>query len=221
MSDKGTPKSSAGTPEHNPFGGKNPLGLYVPMSEDEQEVVARLVEADDLELIIHGWTKLEKPTVQFGDLRICVVFRMDFSGTLAPLYYLDLELRTRTGLSLFRQRMPLQQNGQPIMIGQGIFLDLAWDIAIDHMDPQVVKMIKPRALGLTSRRLDKDTKERTERGNMRLTEEQQTLLKVIDEGAAKIRAGDAQLAVEVTKKSGQELKETSAGLVAPDEPTIN
>ena len=224
MSDeKKLPEIPSCAPRQNPFGGKNPLGLYVPMSEDEQEVVSRLVDADDLELVIHGWSKLEKPVIRFGDLRICVIFRLEFSGALSPLHYLDLELRTRTGLSLFRQRMPLppQRNGLPIMIGQGVFLDLAWDIAIDHMDPQLVKMIKPKTLGLTSRRLDKDTGERTMRGNMRLTERQQNLLKVIEGGAEKIRADDVQKAVDATKKSGQEVKETSDGIVAPEDPTIN
>jgi len=188
-----------GAPKTNPFGGKNPVGLYVPMSEDEQEVIQRLVESDDLELVVHGWTVLDKPVVRHGDLRICIVFRLDFSGPVVPLSFLDLELRMREGLTLFRQKMPTEMNGQPVMVGQGIFLDLAWDIAIDHMDPKVVKLIKPGALGLTSRRLDKDTKERTARGNMSLSEKQVRFLKVIEENAAKIRADDAQKIEEKAK----------------------
>ena len=86
------------------------------------------------------------------------------------------------------------------MVGEGVFLDLAWDIAIDHMKPEFVKRIKPGALGLTSRRLDKDTGERTFKGNMQLSHNQQNWLKAIDDGARDIREADAKKIIEAVNK---------------------
>ena len=192
-----------GAPKTNPFGGKNPVGLYVPMSDDEQEVIERLVDSEDIELIIHGWATLDKPVIRHGDLRICVLFRLDFHGAMTPLHYLDLELKQRNGLSLYRQKMPTEMNGQPVMVGQGVFIDFAWDIALDHMKPEVVKAIKPGAIGLTSRRIDKATGERTAQGNMNLTGRQQNFLRLIEEGASKIREEDAKRVEEVVKKADE------------------
>jgi hypothetical protein len=186
-------------PDHNMFGGKNPHGLYVPMSEDEQEVIHRLIEDKNIELIIHGWTTLDAPTIKVGDLRVSILFRMTFNGALIPLPYLDLELRTKSGVTIFKQRMLVEQGPQPVMVGNGVFIDFAWDIAIDHMNPDFVKSIKPGALGLTSRRLDKDTKERTFKGNMKLTEKEQNFLQTIDEGSIKVKQDDAEKVASVSK----------------------
>ena len=198
MSDKDQALPEA-HPDHNMFGGKNPHGLYVPMSEDEQEVIYRLIEDDNIELVIHGWSVLDKPQIVAGDLRVSVIFRLAFNGALTPLRYLDLELRTKTGLSIFKQRMAVEQGGQPVMIGTGIYLDFAWDIAIDHMNPDFVKAIKPGALGLTSRKLDKDSKERTFKGNMKLNTTEQNFLQAVEEGAATIRKEDAEKVAELSK----------------------
>ena len=210
-------KPPSSTSDQNPFGGKNPLGLYVPMSEDEQEVIARLVDNEDIILIIHGWSTLEKPQIIYGDLRLCVKFHLEFSGAITPLNFLDLELRTRSsGICLFKQRLPAMQGGQSIMVGQGVGIDFAWDIAIDHMSPEIVKAIKPGALGLTSRRIDKTTGERTPEGNMRLTEAQRNMIQVMENGSAKIKTEDTKQVVEATKKAGHEVKVTSDGIIAPD-----
>jgi hypothetical protein len=186
-------------PDYNMFGGKNPHGLYVPMSEDEQEVIHRLIEDENIELVIHGWATLDKPQILVGDLRVSVYFNLTFNGGMAPLHFLDLELRTKTGISIFKQRMVVEQGGKPIMVGGGIYLEFAWDIAIDHMNPDFVKAIKPGALGLTSRRLDKDTKERTAKGNMKLTEKEQNFLKAVEDGAGAIRKEDAEKVAEISK----------------------
>ena len=180
----------------NIFGGGNPHGAYVPLTEDEQEVLQRIANSGDVELVIHGWDVLHQPTIAFGDLRVCVKFRLNFGPSRpTPLRYLDLELRFSSGDTIFRQKLPVEVNGQPLMVGQGAgidFLDLAWDIAIDHMDPAFVKRVKPGAIGLTSRRLDRDTGDRTFAGNMQLTNVQGNWIDNIDKGAAAIRAGDAK-----------------------------
>jgi hypothetical protein len=201
--------------EKNPFGGGNPHGLYVPMSPDEQEVIARLVESQDLEVVVHGWGVSENPHIIFGDLRVTVPITIDFNGLAGPttIHYFDLELRTQAGMRLIKQRMPLNP---PQIVHNGMFLEMAWDIAIDHMDPNLVKMIKPGAVGLTSRRLDRETRERTEHGNMDLDDRKKFQLKMVDGGAAKIRADDAKRAVKATKAAGEEIKETSQGVLADD-----
>lgn len=200
----------------NPFGGKNPHGLYVPISEDEQEVLSRLVETKDLEVVVHGWGISENPDIIFGDFRVSVPIRLDFEGLKGPttIRYFDLELRTQAGLSLFRQRMAVNP---PYIAHNGTFLAMAWDIAIDHMDPAIVKMLKPGAIGLTSRRLDRDTKERSQFGNMRLLSHEKFLIHYMDQGANSIRAQDTDEVVQATKDSGKEVKKTSKGLEVSDE----
>lgn len=175
--------------DKNVFGGANPNGLYVPMSETEQEVLARLVASDDLEVVVQEWGVVAKPRVTFGDLRVCVQFRMDFDRPAAPMtvQFFDLELRTRSGITLFKERQPTLVNGKPIQVAAGVFLDLVWDIALSHMDPKLVKALKPGAVGLTSRRLDKETGEATFAGNMRLSNEQKTLLRRLEQGQKQIK----------------------------------
>ncbi|MFA6235359.1 MAG: hypothetical protein WC824_14380 [Bacteroidota bacterium] len=189
----------------NIFGGGNPHGVYVPLTEDEQEVLQRIVDSKDVELVIHDWAVLSQPNITFGDLRVCVKFRLNFGpGRPTPVRYFDLELRFASGEPIFRQKLPVEINGQPVMVGHGVgvdFLDLAWDIAIDHMDPAFVKRVKPGAFGLTSRRLDRDTKERTFSGNMKLTNTQSNWLEVIDKGAEEIRAEDAKRIDAAIEKS--------------------
>lgn len=177
--------------DHNPFGGKNPHGLYVPMSEDEQEVIQRLIETKDLILVIHGWAVLENPNIIFGDLRVGVKFRLNFNGPEkpTPLPYLDLELRRANGQTIFREKKNIFPSPT---VCAGVFLDFQWDIAIDHMSPAFVKSIKPGAIGLTSRRIDRDTGERSETGTMHLDTDKKKLLKIVDQAAADIRKEDAE-----------------------------
>ena len=84
------------------------------------------------------------------------------------------------------------------------------------MDPNLVKMIKPGALGLTSRRIDKDTGQRSKYGNMDLDARKKVQIQMIDGGAAKIRENDAKKAIEATKAAGDDVVETSQGLIADD-----
>jgi len=202
----------------NIFGGKNSRGLYVPMSEDEQEVVHRLVEAEDIQLIIHGWGILERPKFIVGDHRIGVKFKMSFHkpDTPTPVYFFDMELRTRTGITLCRERLPTIYNGKPAQVMKGTFLDMQWDIAMHSMDPRLVKMLKPGAIGLTSRRQDKDTGTMTSQGNMKLDSAQKKALRELEAAQAANRAEDIARIVKLTQEAGYEVKRTSKGLEAPD-----
>ena len=188
--------------DQNILGGRNPHGLYVPMSDDEQEVIARLVEADDLRLIIHGWAVLGKPhLIVGGDLRVGVRFRLDFPDGMAPVQvpFLDLELRRSNGQTVFREKKALGPAGQAPIAAGGAFFELQWDIAIHSMDPAFVKAIKPGARGLTSRRIDRDTGARTAEGNMQLDSTQKAALAHVEAGAEQIRKEDAAAAAKAEK----------------------
>lgn len=198
----------------NPFGGKNPVGLYVPMSEDEQEVLLRLKESQDLQLVIHGWGTIPNPVLVVGDHRIRIDFRITFKGLLVsqPIHYLDLELRLGNGMTVYRDRKPTLINGLPLMVSEGQKLDFQWDIAIKHMDPEFVRAIKPGATGLTSRRQDKDTKEMTDQGNMRLDPGKQRLLKKLEAGQRRIRQQDEAAVIRASAGTGEKLVATTAGV---------
>ncbi len=177
----------------NIFGGGNAKSLYTPMSEVEQEVVARLVEAGDLRVIIVGWGYVDRPRVTFGDMRVSVAFRVTFDRPEAPIpvHYLDLELRTGSGILLFRDRQPTTYGGNPIQVAQGVFLDLAWDIAVRSIDPALVKAVLPGATGLTSRFQDRDTGQMTLTGNMKLSANEAAILRHLREGEAAVKADTA------------------------------
>lgn len=164
--------------DKNVFGGGNPLGLYVPMSELEQESINRLVESKNLRVIIKGWGHHDCPEVTHGDARVQIKFRATFDKPEIPipLQYLDLELRTASGELLFTDRQSVVYGGQPLFVGAGMFFDMVWDIQIKSIDPAMVKRIVPGATGLTSRLLDKDTKDFTTFGNMQMTDTLKTLL---------------------------------------------
>lgn len=188
----------------NILGGKNAGSLYVPMSEDEQEALTRLIEADDLEVVVVGWGILTKPKVTLGDKRLAVRFTLNFNAPDVPMkvWFFDMELRTRSGLILHAERHPTLYGNEPLTVHSGISMDLVWDIAIDRIPPAVVKMIKPGSVGLTSRFTDRDTGEYDPKGgNMNLSPEQKAALMAVQTGAAKVRADDQKKVAKVSKKA--------------------
>jgi len=187
----------------NILGGGNINSLYVPISEDEQEVIHRLVEAGDLQLIVHDFGKEDKPHIIVGDLRVGIQFQLNIPVGMLPrtVTFLDLELRRHNGQTVFREKKALSVNGEGIIVQGGMFLDFQWDIAIHSMDPEFVRAIKPGATGLTSRRIDRDTGERTHAGNMNLDSVQKGALAYVEKGAAEVRAEDALAVAKAVKDS--------------------
>lgn len=176
----------------NIFGGKNPSSLYTPMSEDEQEVLDRLISSNDLEIHILNWGIVKKfKAVSFGDLRLQIIFRIILTAPEIhiPVDHFELELRTRSGILLFKETKSLVPPGQTLMIGAGSELTLAWDIAIRHMDPDFVKAMKPGAIGLTSRE-----------GNYKLPENQMELLHKIRVQEERVKHEDRKI-VQKSKSS--------------------
>jgi hypothetical protein len=174
----------------NAFGGKNPNSIYVPMSETEQEVVSRLIENGDLQVVIHGWGVVDKPKLTLGDAQVMIPMTIRFDRPDQPVgvTYFDLELRTLSGYKLFREQHPTIYNGQPLMVMAGTEISMVWHIGINHMDPRLVKAILPGAVGLTSRVLDKDTGRATVTGNMKLDAAKERTLAAVRRGEAKVRA---------------------------------
>ena len=212
----------------NPFGGKNPHGLYVPMSEDEQEVILRLVEAKDLLLSVHAGIQkrpgeqslfylgdMEAPNIIVGDHRVGIQIHLGFTGPAlpVPLLFLDLELKTQAGLILFKKREPIVP---PPQVMAGVEMQFQWDIALHHLDPKLVKALKPGAVGLTSRRQDRDSHEFTSEGNMKLGLPQRRMLRIMEDGEEQFRQSDLKKVVKATEEAGQEIKKTGDGLVIAD-----
>jgi len=162
----------------NLFGGANSKALYTPLSDVEQECLHRLIDNNLLKINIVGWGYVENPKAVFGDLRLGLTFTLNFNRPEIPMPvpYLDLELVTKSGITLFKERQSTMYNGQPLMVGAGLYLDLAWDIAITAIDPKVVKKIVPSVRGLTSRWVDKHTDRITLLGNTTMSEEHQKAL---------------------------------------------
>ncbi len=191
--------------KRNAFGGR--FGsAYTPMSEDEQEVISRLKESSDLVVMVKGWREIKQPVVNFGDLRVSVSFRLNFDKPEVPmpLHYIDLELRTGSGMLLFAERQSTVYNGNPIQVADGVYLDMVWDIAVMSMDPKVVKLIKPGAVGLTSRWRDRDTGDITVFGNSRMDHSARAELVKIRRGERLVRTiNETRIkeAVEKSKKS--------------------
>ena len=185
----------------NVVGGKG-RALYVPISEVEQEFISRLVENKDLYVIIHEWGHVNQPSVTFGDKNLHVGFKMVFDRPAAPMgvYFFDMELKTRSGITLFRQKMNTEYGGQPLLVMQGLELDLVWDIAIKNIDPKLIKQLMPKTLGLTSRLQDKSTGEITLLGNMNLDVEGQRLAHVLRERELALPALEAKVRAEIREK---------------------
>lgn len=171
----------------NPFGGGNPRSLYTPMSEDEQEVLSRLIDADELFIDVVGWGRVHKfHKVIFGDANLDIQFFISFSRPQVhiPLHHLDLQLRMRSrpDLILIRKRYPFNP---PQMVGEGATLGLGWTISIRKMSSRFVKMIKRGAIGLTTRE-----------GNRHLDSDKAKLLRFLRNQEEKVRKShEADVAV--------------------------
>jgi hypothetical protein len=85
--------------------------------------------------------------------------------------------------------MPTEHAGKPIQVAAGVDLDLALDIAIDKINPAVVKEIMPKAIGLTTRH-----------GNMHLDGHHQRLLASTQQGERLVREVSAAEAAVATAK---------------------
>ena len=182
--------------DRNQFGGKNSRGNYTPMTETEQEALDQLRSRGDFVLEVKGIGEvpLENVAIRVGDHRLSIgPFTVTFKtqdNRIVKVPHLDLELRTRSGMVLFRERQPFKDmNGNPMMVSTGIAVPMVWDIGINKIDPKVVKAILPAVRGLTSRR-----------GNEKLSPEQQKALQNLRVGEAKARASTQEMVDDAVRK---------------------
>lgn len=176
----------------NLLGGKNENSIYTPMSETEQEVLSRV--AKDLRVEIVGWGFVTSPQVVFGDKRISIMLSLAFNAPAQPMPVHFFHIRVfvdSLNLLVHDKKYPTVNGGSPILVGAGLVYDMALDIAIDHMKPEFVKAVMPGAVGLTTRRLDATTGQRTIQGNARLTDEQKRMTAFLDKQDAAMDRMDA------------------------------
>ena len=185
--------------DKNRFGGLNPKGLYVPMSDVEQETLMLLAQRQAFRVHVVDWGWHNAPQVIVGDHRLSIQYTMTFNKPEVPqpCYYFDLQLYA-AGIKVFQERQTLVYGGRPQMIGAGLQLTLAWDIAIAYIDPKLVKAVTG-ATGLTSRLQDKDTGAMTLFGNMSLSNSDQEALVKMRHSERLIRI-DNQNSVKKFKK---------------------
>ena len=161
----------------NEFGGGNSRALYLPISEIEQEFLSRLIEQNEIFVVLHGYGIVQEPKVTFGDknLHIHIAFFFDKAPPPPgkPVSFFDMELKTRSGISLYRQKMSTLYNNQPLTISNEVNLNMVWDIALRYIDPKLIKALMPNVIGYTSRLEDRDNHDMTITGNMRLSKELQ------------------------------------------------
>ena len=154
----------------NAFGGGNE-SLYIPLTEIEQEFISRLVETGEIIVILHGWGAIQ-PRITFGDKVLHAHIKFLFEKAPPPpgvsVPFFDMELRTQSGITLYRQKMPTSYDNTPIIVSDEVELEMVWDIALKFIDPKLIKLLMPSVRGFTTRLEDRDTHDITITGNMRL-----------------------------------------------------
>ena len=183
----------------NLFGG-NPNSLYFPMSETEQEALSRILDKGGLKVLIKAMGPLghidgivDRPRITHGDARVQIPLDIEFSSPdiHIPIYNFELALVREDGRVLFKQTQPALYQGQPTMVGTGVRLEMLWDFTVTQINPELVKEVKPGAVGLTSRV-----------GNTYYDSETDQVLHHLREQEAAIRA-DTQAQVEKAAEQGK------------------
>lgn len=160
------------------FGEKHRHGLYLPMSDLESEALMRLWEHREYKLYEKVWGEVDITNVIVGDKRIGIRFRIgpkcfESLEVARPITFFNLELWAK-GRLLFQKELSTLYNGEYLMVSRGFFADLQLDIAIDKINPDLVKEVI-QAVGLTSRR-----------GNEKFTTQQKILIQSLKQGEQKV-----------------------------------
>lgn len=158
----------------NEFGGGNSISSYIPITEIEQEFISRLVESGEIIVVLHGWG-VTQPRISFGDKNLHAHIKFIFDKAPPPpgiqVPFFDMELKTQSGISLYRQKMPTSYDNNPILISNEVDLEMVWDISLRFIDPKLIKLLMPSVTGFTTRLEDKDNHDITVVGNMDLNKE--------------------------------------------------
>lgn len=168
-----------GRDDQNPFGGGNPNGLYVPLTDDERDAIGRAAERGVV-VKVRGLGVFPSTSVVVGDARVSVGFtvKVDAPTTLAEFSH---SVETDDGIVLATETIPCLQQGKPMILLPGEEVEMELHLSLTHLDPKLLRALRPKATGLTSRRLDRDTGDFSFAGNMLLTDEQRRLLALLPE----------------------------------------
>lgn len=149
--------------DKNMFGGGNANSMYIPMSDLEQEALQRLLDQQDLRIVIKDWGYTDNFSYRLGDKRLHIHFLWTFTAPEQPMEvpFLTMELRRHNGQLIFSEVKPTMAGQYKLIAQKGVQIQLFWDIQIESLDPAFVKSILPGTVGLTSRI-----------GNTKYTEEQ-------------------------------------------------
>jgi len=123
---------------------------YKPLKDNEQEVLLRMIEGQNVYVEIEGWGYHTSPEITAGDKRVQVRFPMKFTkpeGVYVPVSSFTLVLKTREGREIFRDVKSTYQNWKPLMITAGTVIDLIWDIALASISPEFQRLIMPGVKG--------------------------------------------------------------------------
>lgn len=159
--------------EGNALGGKNPHGLYVPLTDVEREAACRAAERG---IVVHveGWGSFLAEKFHIGEHRIGVEFvlRCPPSGPDAGREMRDLQIQVSTddGIPICACAQSVIFDGSVLTLKPGCEMGLNLEIEVHHCNPDLVKQLTG-ATGITSRRMDLQTGRWDGQGNMRLGDE--------------------------------------------------
>ena len=165
--------------EQNPFGGGNPNGLYVPLTDDERDAIGRAAERGVV-VKVRGLGVFPSTSVVVGDARVSVGFTVKVEAP-TTLTQFSHSVETDDGIVLAAETIPCLQQGKPMILLPGEEIVMELHLSLTHLDPKLLRCLRPKATGLTSRRVDRDTGDFSFAGNMQLTDEQRRLLALLPE----------------------------------------
>lgn len=126
------------------------VGNYVPLLDDEQETLQRMIEGQSVYVEVVGWGYHSTPTITAGDKRVAVRFQMEFVkpvGISVPVNHFTLRLKLRNGRTVFQDTKSVRYNNRPVSVTAGMQLDMVWDIALDKISDDFKKQFLPGIKG--------------------------------------------------------------------------
>jgi hypothetical protein len=124
---------------------------YEPLTNNEQEVLQRMIEGQDVYVEVESWGYHPAPQMTAGDKRLQVRFPLTFTrptgGIIAPVTQLRLHLKMRDGRTIFSDTKSVCVNYKPLPVSAGLQIDLIWDIALDRISAEFQSLIMPGIRG--------------------------------------------------------------------------
>lgn len=126
------------------------VGKYIPLLDDEQETLQRMIEGQDVYVEVVDWGYHSTPIITAGDKRVQVRFMMEFVkpvGLSVPVNQFTLRLKLRNGRTIFQDTKSARYNNRPLSVTAGMQLDMVWDIALDRISADFKRQFLPGIKG--------------------------------------------------------------------------